>query len=68
MCMGEKYRQGFWLVNLKENGHLEDMGLDEDIIKMDLKNNVEVYLLDHLAQDRDKSYSLINVVMKLRIP
>jgi hypothetical protein len=44
------------------------MGLDEDIIKMDLKNNVEVYLLDHLAQDRDKSYSLINVVMKLRIP
>jgi hypothetical protein len=48
----------FWLVNLKESGHLEDIGLDEDIIKMDLKNNMGGYGLDHLAQDRDRGTHL----------
>ena len=56
------------MVKLKESGHLEDIGLDVDIIKMDLKNNMGGYGLDHLAQDRDKWHALINLVMNLQIP
>jgi hypothetical protein len=56
------------LVKLNESGHFEDIGLDVDIIKMDLKSNMGVYGLDHLAQDRDKWHTLINVVMNLQVP
>jgi len=42
-------------------------GLGEDIIKMDLKNNIGGYGLDHLAQDRDKWHILIYMVVNLHI-
>jgi hypothetical protein len=42
---------GIWSEGLKERYHLEDLDVDGDNIKMDLKSNVACI---HLAQDRSQ--------------
>jgi hypothetical protein len=59
---------GFWWESPKEKDHLEDQGVDEDWIKMDLREiglgGVEWI---HLAQDRDRWRTVVNAVMNLRV-
>jgi len=66
---GEVYT-GFWWGNLRERDHLEDPGVDGgDKIEMDLQE-AGCGGLDwiELAQDRDKWWALVNVVMNLQVP
>jgi len=51
---------GFWWGSLRKRDHLEDLGIDEE--------NIKIWYLDwtDLAQERTKRRSLVNTVMKLR--
>jgi hypothetical protein len=60
---------GFWWGNLRERDHLEDRGVGEDNIKMELQE-VEwggMYWID-LAQNRDRWRAGVNAVLNLRVP
>ena len=54
---------------MKVRYHLEDTRLDGDNIKMDLQE-VGCWGMDwiELAQDRDRCWEFVNVVMNLRVP
>jgi hypothetical protein len=58
-----------WWGNLRERGHLEDQGVDRNIIlkRMFNKWNRGMYWID-MAQDRDSWRVLVNAVMNLRVP
>ena len=60
---------GFWWRDLSEGDHLEDLGVDGKIIKMDLKELGwrGTDWID-LAQDRDRWRALVNAVMNPRVP
>ena len=62
---GEVYT-GFWQGNMRERDHLEDPGVQEENIKMDLQELGwgGMDWID-LAQDMDRWWALINVVMNL---
>lgn len=53
---------GFWLGNVKEGHHLEDIHINERMI---LKWILTILGSHGLAQFRDKHLALLNVVMKL---
>jgi alpha-glucosidase (family GH31 glycosyl hydrolase) len=57
---------GFWWESPKEKDHLEQQGVDG--IKMDLRE-IGWGVVDwiHLAQDRDRWWALVNVVMNLQV-
>jgi hypothetical protein len=65
----ERYIQGFRWGNLSEGDHLEDLGVDGKIIKMDLQELGwrGTDWID-LAQDRDSWRAFVNAVMNLRVP
>ena len=54
---------------MRERDHLEDVGADKRIIKMDLQEvgGGDMEWID-LAQDRDRWRALVNVVMNLWFP
>jgi hypothetical protein len=55
--------------NLRQTGHLEDLGEDGRILEWILKKSVgRVKTGIDLAHYRDKWWSLVDAVMKLRIP
>jgi hypothetical protein len=56
----------FWLEILKGRDRLEDLGIDGDNIRMDLRD-ISVNWM-HLDQDRDQWRALVNTVMNLRVP
>jgi len=59
-------RQIFLLENLKRRNHSEDLGIDGDNIRMDLrKMGWEGVDWIHLAQDRDQWRAVVNAVMNL---
>jgi hypothetical protein len=60
---------GFWSENLRERGHLEDAGIDVEIILKWIFTQWDggVDRID-VAQDRDRLRALVNVVMDLRFP
>jgi len=60
---------GFWWGDLSERDHLEDLGVDEDSIKMDIQD-VGWECMDwiDLAEDRDRRRALVNAVMNLLVP
>jgi hypothetical protein len=64
--MGE--RRGAYRV--KETAHLEDPSIDERIIlRWILRQwNEEAWNWNHLAQNRNRSWASINVVMNLWVP
>jgi hypothetical protein len=52
-----------------ERDHLEDSGVEDDNIKMDLQNiGWEDEDWSHVAPDRDQWRTLMNVVMNFQIP
>jgi hypothetical protein len=53
-------RTGFWLGNLRERGHLEDVGLDGRIFKWLIKKYAG-WGVDWISR------TLVNTVMKLRV-
>ena len=57
---------GFWCVNVKEEDHLEDPGIDGRMI---FKKWVE-WGMDwiDLASDRDRWGPVVNAVMNFRVP
>jgi hypothetical protein len=59
----------FWLKNLKGRDHSEDMAVDGDNIRMDVR---KIWWEDvdwiHLAQYRDQWRAHVNTVMKLLVP
>jgi hypothetical protein len=62
----------FWLKNLKEGDHIEDLGIDGRVILKWIlaklgggKKGVDWM---HLTQDRDQRQVLVNMVMKLKVP
>jgi hypothetical protein len=59
--------QSFGKRNLKEQDHLEDLGVDSSI--MDLKE-IECNGIDwkNLAQDMEKWWVLVNIVLNLQVP
>jgi hypothetical protein len=54
---------------MRERGHLEDVDIDGDIIKMYFQE-VECGGMGwiYLAQDRDRWQALVNAVMDLQVP
>jgi hypothetical protein len=57
------------LENLKERGHSEDLSVDDNDIRMDLREiRWEVVEWMQLAQDRDQLRALVNTVRNLRLP
>ena len=60
---------GFWLGNLRERAHLEDVGLDGRIILKWIfkKWGGGMYWID-LARDRDWWRDLANMVINFRVP
>jgi hypothetical protein len=59
----------FWSENLEGRNHAEDLGVDGDNIRIDLRE-VEWESVDwmHLAQDRDKLWAFLNMVINFRVP
>jgi len=60
----------FWLENLRERDHLEDIGVDgRKILKSVLKKWYgEAWARIYLASDTDRRRVLLNSVMNPRIP
>ena len=59
---------GFWWGNLREREHLENTGIDGKIIEMDLQEvRCEGMAWIELAQDRDRWWAIVNVVVNLRV-
>jgi hypothetical protein len=56
-------RTTFWLENLKKD-HSEDLGVDGRII-LKQGNILEIIVWNHVAQDRDRWWTLVNTVMNL---
>jgi hypothetical protein len=60
---------GFWWCNLRERGHLEDLGVDgRAVLDGTFRNSVGVLDWIDLFQDRDRRQALENTVKKLRGP
>jgi hypothetical protein len=59
-----------WWGNLRERGHLGNLGVDERIILrwIFVKWDVGVWTGFELAQNRDRWRTLVNAVMNLRVP
>ena len=58
----------FWWGNLREREHLENTGIDGKIIEMDLQEvRCEGMAWIELAQDRDRWWAIVNVVVNLRV-
>jgi hypothetical protein len=60
---------GIWWGNLRERDHLDDPGVEEDNITMDLQEvgNGGIEWIK-LAQDRDRWRALVNAIMNLWVP
>jgi len=60
----------FWWGNLKERDHLGDPGIDGGIILRWIFRKWDVGGMGwiELAQDRDRWWALVNVVMNLWVP
>jgi hypothetical protein len=60
----------FWLENLRETDHLEDLGVDGNIILEWLLGKMGWEGVDctRLAQDRDQWQAVVNTVMNLWVP
>ena len=61
----------FWLVNVKERDHLEDLGADGKIIIMMSifqKCCWRVFTLINLALDRPTDWPFLNTVMNILVP
>jgi hypothetical protein len=63
---GEVYT-GFWWGNLRERDHLEDPGIDGRIILIWI---LRLWGVDwiKMAQDRERWWALVNMVMNLWVP
>jgi hypothetical protein len=60
---------GFWWGNLRERDHLEDPGIDRRIIlRWIFWSGCGCMEWIELAQDRNRWWTLVNVVMNLRVP
>jgi hypothetical protein len=60
---------GFWWKDLKERDRLENLHLEERIIlKLIFRMWDRGMERIDLAQDRDRLWALVNVVMNLRVP
>jgi len=60
---------GFWWGNLREKGHLGDLGVYERIkLKWTFRKWNGGMDWIYLTQDRDRWQALVNVVMNLRVP
>jgi hypothetical protein len=60
---------GFWWGNLRERDHVEDPGVDRKIIRRWLFKKWDwVMEWIDLAQERDRRWTLVNAVMKFRVP
>ena len=61
---------GFWWVNLRERDHLENPVVDERIILRWIFRKWDVGCMDwiHLDQNRVRWRTLVNAVMKIRVP
>ena len=61
---------GFWWGNLRERDHLENPGVDERIILRWIFRKWDVWGMDwiDLTQNRDRWRTLVNAVMKFRVP
>jgi hypothetical protein len=57
---------GFWWGNLRERGHLEDLGVDGRIILRWIFSKWDVRVLDRI--DRYRWRALMNAVINLRVP
>jgi hypothetical protein len=59
----------FWLENLKGRDHSEDLGIDGDNIRMDVRE-IGWKGVDwlHLDQDRDQWLAVMNTIMNVRVP
>ena len=64
--MGGEVHTGFWWGILREKDHLEDTGIDGRIILRWVWGGGMGW--NQLAQDRDKWWAILNVVMNLRVP
>jgi hypothetical protein len=60
---------GFWWRDLREGDHLEDPDIDGRIM-LKLMKEVGWGLMDWIdrAQDRERQWALVNVVINLRVP
>jgi hypothetical protein len=62
-------RTKFWLEGLKGGDHSQNLGAEEENIKMYLRETgLEGVDWIHGAQDRDRWRAPVNTVMKLRVP
>ena len=61
---------GFWWGDVRERDHLEDLGVDENVISQWIFKKCDRGGMDwiHLAQDRDRRWALVNAAMNLRFP
>jgi hypothetical protein len=59
---------GYWWGDLREGDHLGDTGTDGRILKLILKKGDGGMDWIKLAQDRDKWWALVNVVMNHQVP
>jgi hypothetical protein len=66
VCGRKEVYTGTWRGNLRERDHLEDPCVDERIILRWIFRKWDGGI--DLAQDRKKWRSLVNAVMKLRVP
>jgi hypothetical protein len=62
-------RKAFWFESLTGGDHSEDLGVDGDNIKMDLRERVlESVNWTYLTQDKDRWRALVNTVINLWVP
>ena len=64
----EEAYKGFWRGTLRERGQLEDPGANGRIILRWIFRQWDVGSWIDLAQDTDRWRTLVNAVMKLRVP
>jgi hypothetical protein len=57
----------FWSETLKERDHLEDLDIEGDSIRMDVREMRSV-VWSHLAQDWGQWRVLLTTVMNLQVP